>query len=118
MFHSFLGEFSEGEVETLILGGFLLAPAEGFAFSLSVFLGVYSTMRETRRFEGQAANEGLSRQTRAQRCCFVAVIEIVCCPQRSVRGGVARLVMGIRDIFDLFERNLLTNNLPHCLLQH
>jgi hypothetical protein len=48
MFHSFFAELSEGDVELFSAEVFSLPPAEGFAFSSSVFLGVYCAMRETR----------------------------------------------------------------------
>ena len=48
MFHSSFGERSEADVELLSTEVFSWPPAEGFAFSPSVFLGVYCAMREAR----------------------------------------------------------------------
>ena len=48
IFHSFFRELSEGDVELLSTEVFSLPPAEDFAFSSSVFLGVYFAMGGTR----------------------------------------------------------------------
>ena len=48
IFHSFFRELSEGDVELFSAEVFSLPPAEGFAFSSSVFLGVYFAMGGTR----------------------------------------------------------------------